>query len=88
MASIFLENLCTHVLILRNLARYYQHNVRWAGHVARKGEFGIPQKLRKSRKRKASRKDNMNIKIGRSVVAGGCVRISSGSRLGQWRDFF
>jgi len=40
-----------------------QKSVRWAGHVARKGDFGIPQKFRESRKKQASWKDTFHIKM-------------------------
>jgi hypothetical protein len=65
-----------------------QKSVRWAGHVARKGGFGNPQKFMKSRKKQASWKDKIHIKIGRSVLAEECVLNSSGSRLGSMAGFF
>lgn len=62
--------------------------MRWAGHVARKGEFSIPQKFGKSRKKQASWKDTFLIKMDRSVVACGCVLDSSGSGLRSRAGFF
>jgi hypothetical protein len=44
-------------------------SVRWVGHVARKGDFGIPETFRESRRKQASWKDTFHIKMSRSVVA-------------------
>jgi len=63
-------------------------SVRRAGHVARKGEFGIPQKFRISRKKQASWKDTFHIEMGLSVVARRFVLDSSGSGLGSVAGFF